>query len=243
VYAPHNFYRGGNEFRQLQRKAHPLKRATLAQVLDHLEHVAKVAGVDHVGLGSDFDGIDSPPAGLEDVAAFPRLTQGLLDRGWTDDAVRKVLGGNLLSKYSMIGRFYATLPSLEFLQRVIARVLDERDVSYEHQQLDSVMSYLTAVALNVPFAEALQRSVQWASHYDIDAWVGEHFSRPLSHYALESERTLTATVAADVRALIEMKVATFGEHPAGLGKFTRSMFARDLRRSFVAAERRIGAAS
>jgi membrane dipeptidase len=81
------------------RKTHPLPRAKLAQVLDHIEHIVKVAGVDHAGLGSDFDGIDSTPEGLEDVAAFPRITQGLLDRGWTDEAVRKVLGGNLLRAF------------------------------------------------------------------------------------------------------------------------------------------------
>jgi membrane dipeptidase len=71
-----------------------LGRGSLAQVLDHIEHIARVAGVDHVGLGSDFDGIDQTPEGLEDVSAFPRLTQGLLDRGWRDEDVLKVLGAN-----------------------------------------------------------------------------------------------------------------------------------------------------
>jgi membrane dipeptidase len=71
-------------------------RATLKQVLDHIDHIAKVAGIDHVGLGSDFDGIDSAPEGLDDVSYFPQITQGLLDRGYSDDAVRKILGANLL---------------------------------------------------------------------------------------------------------------------------------------------------
>jgi membrane dipeptidase len=77
-------------------RAHPLHRATLAQVLDHIEHIVKVAGVDHVGIGSDFDGMDSTPVGLEDVSCYPRITQGLLDRGYSDDQVRRILGGNLL---------------------------------------------------------------------------------------------------------------------------------------------------
>jgi radical SAM superfamily enzyme YgiQ (UPF0313 family) len=152
-------------------------------------------------------------------------------------------GGNLLSKYSMIGRFYATLPSLEFLEHVIARLLDQRGAAWSRGELDSVMSYLRAVALHVPFADAMQRSVHWTSHYDIEGWVNDHFAKPLADYGFGSSRTQTAVCAPEVRALIEMKVATFGEHPAGLGKFTRSMFARDLRRSFSVSERQFGAVS
>jgi membrane dipeptidase len=78
------------------KKAYPMPRATLAQVLDHIDHIARKAGVEHVGLGSDFDGIDSTPQGLEDVSCFPRITQGLLDRGYAEDAIRGILGGNVL---------------------------------------------------------------------------------------------------------------------------------------------------
>jgi membrane dipeptidase len=78
------------------RSAHPIPRATLAQVLDHIDHIARKAGVEHVGLGSDFDGMDSTPEGLEDVSCFPRITQGLLDRGTTEDAIKGILGGNVL---------------------------------------------------------------------------------------------------------------------------------------------------
>jgi membrane dipeptidase len=78
------------------RKAHKLPRGTIGQVLDHIDHIAKVAGVDHVGIGSDFDGITSSPVGLEDVSSYPRITQGLLDRGYSDADVRKILGGNVL---------------------------------------------------------------------------------------------------------------------------------------------------
>jgi membrane dipeptidase len=70
--------------------------ATLAQAADHIEHVRRIAGIDHVGLGSDFDGIPVAPKGLEDVSTFPALTAELLRRGWSDEAIRKLLGLNIL---------------------------------------------------------------------------------------------------------------------------------------------------
>ncbi len=75
---------------------HPRPVATLAQVADHIEHVRRVAGVDHVGIGSDFDGIEHVPAGLEDVSRFPALFAELIRRGWSDQDLRKLAGGNLL---------------------------------------------------------------------------------------------------------------------------------------------------
>jgi membrane dipeptidase len=76
--------------------AHPRPMATLAQVADHIDHVRKVAGTDHVGIGSDFDGIEHTVVGLEDVSSFPRLFAELLRRGWSDDDLRKLAGRNLL---------------------------------------------------------------------------------------------------------------------------------------------------
>ncbi len=69
---------------------------TVATVADHIEHIRDVAGVDHVGYGSDFDGIDCAPQGLNDVSTFPRLTAELLRRGWSDADVKKVIGLNLI---------------------------------------------------------------------------------------------------------------------------------------------------
>ena len=77
-------------------RANPAPRATLAQVADHIDHIRKVAGIDHLGLGSDFDGITSVPEGLEDVSKFPDLTRELLRRGYSDEDVQKILGRNLL---------------------------------------------------------------------------------------------------------------------------------------------------
>lgn len=76
--------------------AHPRPPVTIAQIADHVDHVRKTAGIDHVGYGSDFDGISAGPDGLEDVSTFPALTAELLRRGYTDDDVKKVLGLNLL---------------------------------------------------------------------------------------------------------------------------------------------------
>jgi membrane dipeptidase len=76
--------------------ARGLAPGTRDDVLDHLAHVARVAGVDHVGLGSDFDGVPRLPEGLEDVTRLPWLTYGLLRRGFSEADVRKVLGGNAL---------------------------------------------------------------------------------------------------------------------------------------------------
>ncbi len=71
--------------------------ATLDMLLDHVDHIVKVAGVDHVGLGSDFDGFgDPPPVGLEDVSRTPNITVGLLERGYSAQDVQKILGGNWL---------------------------------------------------------------------------------------------------------------------------------------------------
>jgi membrane dipeptidase len=77
-------------------QAHPLPRSTLAQVADHVEHVRDVAGLEHVGLGGDYDGSGSFPAGLEDVSCYPALFAELLDRGWTEDDCAALAGGNLL---------------------------------------------------------------------------------------------------------------------------------------------------
>ena len=71
-------------------------KATLAQVADHIDHIRRVAGVDHVGLGSDFDGISTVPVGLEDVSKFPDLVAELLRRGWKEADVVKLLSGNAL---------------------------------------------------------------------------------------------------------------------------------------------------
>jgi membrane dipeptidase len=90
-------------------EANPWPRATLADVADHIEHVRAVAGVDHVGLGSDFDGIDHGPEGLEGVDKFPALLAELARRGWTDADLKKLAGGNLLRVMRQAERVSADL--------------------------------------------------------------------------------------------------------------------------------------
>jgi membrane dipeptidase len=74
-----------------------LGRIPLSKLLDHFEHAVKVAGIDHVGLGSDFDGVDDMlPEGMEDISKMPNLVRGLMERGFSDDDILKILGGNTL---------------------------------------------------------------------------------------------------------------------------------------------------
>ncbi|RME48447.1 MAG: membrane dipeptidase, partial [Chloroflexi bacterium] len=70
--------------------------ATLDHVLDQIDYMVNLVGPDHVGLGSDFDGIKYTPAGLEDVSRMPAITRGLLERGYGDEDVAGILGGNWL---------------------------------------------------------------------------------------------------------------------------------------------------
>ncbi|HYG80798.1 MAG TPA: membrane dipeptidase [Pyrinomonadaceae bacterium] len=80
--------------------ANPLPPTPLSVLIDHIDHIAKVAGVDHVGLGSDFDGVSSLPVGLEDVAKLPVITYELLRRGYSEKDVRKILGENFLRAFA-----------------------------------------------------------------------------------------------------------------------------------------------
>jgi membrane dipeptidase len=78
------------------KAAHPMPRVTIGQVADHVEHVRKVAGADHVGLGGDYDGNDDWPVGLEDVSRYPALFAELVRRGWSDEDLGKLASGNIL---------------------------------------------------------------------------------------------------------------------------------------------------
>lgn len=81
---------------EAERKGMTAPRATLSQVADHIDHIRKVAGIDHIGLGGDFDGITDVVQGLEDVSKYPDLTAELLKRGYSDADVKKIIGQNVL---------------------------------------------------------------------------------------------------------------------------------------------------
>jgi membrane dipeptidase len=96
------------ELRQWDRE-NPAPRATLSDVADHIEHVRKVAGVDHVGIGSDYDGVDDLPDGLPDVSSYPALFAELSRRGWSERDLRKLAGENVLRTMAAAERVAARL--------------------------------------------------------------------------------------------------------------------------------------
>ena len=82
-----------------------IPRPPLNALIDHIAHIAKVAGVDHVGLGSDFDGVSgATPLGIDSAADLPKITQALLDRGYSEQDIRKILGGNLMRVFGDVER-------------------------------------------------------------------------------------------------------------------------------------------
>ncbi len=79
-----------------QRLTKDLPVPSYTVIADHIDHAVKVGGIDHVGLGSDFDGIDSTPRGMEDVSKIPALVRELARRGYSEEDLEKILGGNVL---------------------------------------------------------------------------------------------------------------------------------------------------
>jgi membrane dipeptidase len=80
-----------------------IPRPPFKDLIDHIDHIAKVAGIDHVGLGSDFDGVSgATPQGMDSAADLPKITQALLDRGYTADDIKKILGGNILRVFRQV---------------------------------------------------------------------------------------------------------------------------------------------
>ncbi|HEX3600244.1 MAG TPA: dipeptidase [Lacipirellulaceae bacterium] len=78
------------------KAAHKYPRGSIHDLLDHIDHIAKVAGTEYIGIGSDFDGVSLLPTQLDDASCYPYITQGLIDRGYTDQQIKGILGGNLL---------------------------------------------------------------------------------------------------------------------------------------------------
>jgi membrane dipeptidase len=113
--------------------SNPPPRARLAQVADHVDHVRRLAGVDHVGLGSDFDGMNLVPEGLEDVSRFPALVAELLRRGYREDDVRKIVGLNALRVMERAEQVAARLqverpPSMATIEELDGREHDPTEI-------------------------------------------------------------------------------------------------------------------
>ena len=95
--------REARDYRTRYFKDHPVPYASTADVANHIDHVVELVGIDHVGLGSDFDGVgDSLPTGLKDVSGYPNLIQELLDRGYTEEQIEKICSGNVLRVWSQV---------------------------------------------------------------------------------------------------------------------------------------------
>jgi radical SAM superfamily enzyme YgiQ (UPF0313 family) len=155
--------------------------------------------------------------------------EGCLDwaRRHFDALVDGSAGGNLLSKYSMLGRFYTLDAALDFLLAGIRSGIDDSS----DDVLEAVIEYLRCVMLSAPFAESLSARPELVTSYDIESWSGEGYVKDLAAYRYPAPKRRATSISSGRRALIESRITTFGESPAGLGKFTRTMFARDLRRS------------
>jgi membrane dipeptidase len=96
----------GVTYQQLQEMEQQFEEAVerppFTSLIDHIDHMVKVAGVDHVGIGSDFDGVTCLPQGINSVADLPKITEALLQRGYTAQDVKKILGGNLLRVFAEV---------------------------------------------------------------------------------------------------------------------------------------------
>ncbi|MBK9385271.1 MAG: M2 family metallopeptidase [Planctomycetes bacterium] len=152
---------------QREKPADPAQRyrTPFSVVIDHLEHVIRVAGEDHVGLGSDYDGITDVPQGLDDVSMLPRITLELLRRGHSEQTVKKLLGGNLLR----------ALERCEQVSRDLAAELPERARAQE---------FLDAATRKLAELETAASEAQWKASTDI---------RPEHEQAqVEAEKALAA---------------------------------------------------
>jgi membrane dipeptidase len=81
---------------RVEEYARRLPPVSVARIVDHIDYIVKLVGIDHVGMGSDFDGIQAVPADLSSVSELPNLTKELLKRGYTEEDIDKILGGNIL---------------------------------------------------------------------------------------------------------------------------------------------------
>lgn len=87
-------------YRERQRKSNPI--GTVGDLVDHIDHIVDLVGIDHVGLGSDYDGVTGLPEGLEDVSTYPNLIAELIRRDYTDEDIAKILGGNALRVWQQV---------------------------------------------------------------------------------------------------------------------------------------------
>ena len=154
-----------------------------------------------------------------------------------DKLISGELGGNLLSKYSMIGRFFVLPEALDFLEDVLLSLCPIDATGDEARIMSSgVIDYFRRVMLHAPFKASLDAAPEWSSNYDIEAWRENDFATPLHEFRQDAPIHSRAHVEDRVKSLIQSRLETFGEHPQGMGRFTRTMFAKDLRRKIEIKE-------
>ena len=158
-----------------------------------------------------------------------------------DGLVSGELGGNLLSKYSMIGRFFVLQEALDFLRETFLDLIPEEKAA-EREMLENLVAYFRCVMLDSPFDRSLTATPEWNTLYDIEAWSAQDYRQPLSGFRFDAPRSFPTVVDPRVKAVLESRLKTFGEHPAGLGRFTRTMFANELRRNVLRGDRAQSAA-
>lgn len=157
-----------------------------------------------------------------------------------DGLISGELGGNLLSKYAMIGRFIAVAQALDFLQRAIGDLIPREDRE-ARVMLDCITAYDRSVMPHVPFAETLEQAPHWKTCYDIEAWRAADFARPLADFRMAEPIEIPTRVSPSVKEVLTARIAAFGEHPSGLGRLTRTMFANDFHRQLDRDAARVAA--
>ena len=161
-------------------------------------------------------------------------------RAWAEEnydaLISGELGGNLLSKYSMIGRFILLKEALSFLHDTTAELLEGAGED-ARGMLETVFSYYDSVMLHVPFAEALEAEPVWNTRYDLLGWKEAGYGDDLGAFRFDDERKYFTAIDPRIKATLNSRIKTFGEHASGLGRFTRTMFATDFRRQVVPADR------
>lgn len=118
------------------REANPRPDATLEQVADHIDHIRRVAGIDHIGIGGDYDGTTSLPVGLEDVSTYPALFIELLRRGYSDEEIAKIAGLNVLRVMREVERVAAELQKIEPPSDALIEELDAPTTDSEDSARD-----------------------------------------------------------------------------------------------------------
>ena len=116
-----------------------IPRPPLSDLIDHIDHMVKVAGIDHVGIGSDFDGIPSAPEGIDSAADLPKITAALKQRGYSDADCQKIMSGNLLRVFAQVEKVSRQLQAEEKERPKITRVtaVSQIDRSIHHPPLKS----------------------------------------------------------------------------------------------------------